>query len=253
VSGKKPHYHVTAGVIRRNGRVLISKRPEASHMGGYWEFPGGKQEPGESLRACLEREIREELGFTIRTGDAFPPIRHEYETRSITLHPFYCVPGEGLPRALGCDEIRWVRPCDLGRFLFAPPDRKIVRRVMVPGRRNILKEQLEERAMFYRKNDSDFRELLDGVRMKTLVYGAKSLLSEFRLEKGKQLPVHRHPHEQTGYLVSGRINVIIGDEIFKAEPGDGWNIPGDVDHGAEVLADSVVVEVFSPLREDYLP
>ncbi len=107
--------------------------------------------------------------------------------------------------------------------------------------------------MFYRKNDSGYRELLDGVRMKALVHGEKSLLSEFRLEKGRRLPLHRHLHEQTGYLVSGRIKVTVAGETFEAGPGDAWSIPGDVDHGAEVLEDAVVVEVFSPVREDYLP
>ncbi len=107
--------------------------------------------------------------------------------------------------------------------------------------------------MFYRKNDSGYRELLDGVRMKALVHGERSLLSEFRLEKGRRLPLHRHLHEQTGYLVSGRIKVIVENETFEAGPGDAWSIPGDVDHGAETLEDSVVVEVFSPVRQDYLP
>jgi len=107
--------------------------------------------------------------------------------------------------------------------------------------------------MFCRKNDSGYRELLDGIRMKTLVHGEKSLLSEFRLEKGRWLPLHRHLHEQTKYLVSGRIRLIVEGEMFEAGPGDAWSIPGAAEHGAEVLEDSVVVEVFSPVREDYLP
>jgi quercetin dioxygenase-like cupin family protein len=107
--------------------------------------------------------------------------------------------------------------------------------------------------MFYRRNDLGYRELAEGMRLKTLVHGAKTLLSEFRLEGGRSLPSHRHPHEQTGYLVSGRLRLIIGDQKVYAEPGDSWCIQGDVVHGAEILEDSVVVEVFSPVREDYLP
>ena len=107
--------------------------------------------------------------------------------------------------------------------------------------------------MFYKKENSGYKTPLEGVLLKTLVYGAKTLLVEFRLEEGRSLPSHSHPHEQTGYLVSGRIRFIIGDEKFDTEPGDSWCIPGDVVHAAEILQDSVVVEVFSPVREDYLP
>ena len=93
---------------------------------------------------------------------------------------------------------------------------------------------------------------MEGVRLKTLVYGQKTSLCEFRLEKGKAIPSHKHPHEQIGYLVSGQMKLIIEDEAFVVEPGDSWSILGDVEHTAECLKDSVVVEVFSPVREDYL-
>jgi quercetin dioxygenase-like cupin family protein len=107
--------------------------------------------------------------------------------------------------------------------------------------------------MFYQKDDLGYKEAAEGVLLKTLVHGAKTLLSEFRLEAGRSLPSHSHPHEQTGYLVSGRLRLIIGDERFDAKSGDSWCIPGTAVHSAEILEDSVVVEVFSPVREDYLP
>jgi quercetin dioxygenase-like cupin family protein len=107
--------------------------------------------------------------------------------------------------------------------------------------------------MFYKKSDEGYKEALEGIRLKTLVYGEKTLMSEFRIDKGKTLPMHSHPHEQSGYVVSGSINLIVEDEKFAAGPGDGWCIQGDVKHGAETLEDSVIVEVFSPVREDYLP
>jgi quercetin dioxygenase-like cupin family protein len=94
---------------------------------------------------------------------------------------------------------------------------------------------------------------MDGIRLKTLVYGDKTLIAEFRLEKGAQIPVHSHPHEQTGYLISGRIRLSIGENTFDVEPGDSWCIPGNVEHRAEFVEDSVAIEVFSPVREDYLP
>jgi len=107
--------------------------------------------------------------------------------------------------------------------------------------------------MFYTRDETGYKKPLEGIIFKTLVYGENTLLTEFRLEKGRTLPVHRHQYEQTGYLVSGRLNLIIGEEIFHAESGDSWCIPGDVDHGAEVIEDSIAIEVFSPVREDYLP
>jgi len=76
---------------------------------------------------------------------------------------------------------------------------------------------------------------------------------EFRLDKDSVLPKHSHRHEQTGYLVSGRMRLSIGDKVYDVSPGDSWCIPTDVEHGAEIVEDTVAVEVFSPVRQDYLP
>jgi quercetin dioxygenase-like cupin family protein len=73
------------------------------------------------------------------------------------------------------------------------------------------------------------------------------------MEANSRLPKHAHPHEQTGYLVKGKIRLTIGQETFVVEPGDSWCIPGNMDHSAEVLENSLAVEVFSPVRKDYLP
>jgi len=107
--------------------------------------------------------------------------------------------------------------------------------------------------MFERRSDRGYRPVLDRIERKTLVYGEKTLMTAFRLRKGAVLPRHSHPHEQTGYLVKGRIRVFIGTEAYEACPGDSWCIPGGVEHGADILEDSVAIEVFSPVREDYLP
>jgi len=93
--------------------------------------------------------------------------------------------------------------------------------------------------------------VLDGIKRKTLVYAEETLLSEFRLSKGRILPQHKHPEEQTGYLVSGHLILVIDGERYHVLPGDSWAIPGNVEHGAEVLEDSLALEVFSPPREDY--
>jgi quercetin dioxygenase-like cupin family protein len=107
--------------------------------------------------------------------------------------------------------------------------------------------------MFYKSNRDGYQPVLNGIKLKTLVYGEKTLLTEFHLEQGSQLPAHAHPQEQTGYLIAGRIRLFIGDEVFEVEPGDSWCVLSNVEHRAEILADSVAVEVFSPVRDDYLP
>jgi quercetin dioxygenase-like cupin family protein len=107
--------------------------------------------------------------------------------------------------------------------------------------------------MFYKCNHDGYQQAVPGIQRKTLVYGDKTLTAEFRLEKGSQLPSHVHPQEQTGYLISGRMRLFVGDDVYDVEPGDSWCVPGNVEHRAEILADSVAVEVFAPLREDYLP
>ncbi len=107
--------------------------------------------------------------------------------------------------------------------------------------------------MFDKRSDTGYLPVRDGIGRKTLVHGAKTLMTEFWLRKGAVLPRHSHPHEQTGYLVRGRIRLCIGAEQYDAQPGDSWCIPGGVEHGADILEDSVAVEVFSPVRDDYVP
>jgi quercetin dioxygenase-like cupin family protein len=107
--------------------------------------------------------------------------------------------------------------------------------------------------MFQQGGDEGYQEVLDKIRRKTLVFGEKSLLCEFRLEEGAVLPFHQHPHEQTGYLIAGRLELTIDGRTHRIEPGGSWCIPGGTLHGALALADSVAVEVFAPVREDYVP
>ena len=107
--------------------------------------------------------------------------------------------------------------------------------------------------MFCKKNTGASRKLLEGVELTTLVHGEKTLMGQFRIAKGSAIPAHSHPHEQTGIMLSGRLRFKVDGQIKDVEPGDSWCLPGGVEHSAEALADSVVVEVFSPVREDYLP
>ena len=107
--------------------------------------------------------------------------------------------------------------------------------------------------MFYKKSANGYEMRINGIEQKTLVYGERTLLGEFLLRKGALVPKHSHPYEQTGYLVSGRMIFTVDDAQFDARPGDSWCIPMNVEHSADVLEDTLVVEVFSPVREDYLP
>ncbi len=107
--------------------------------------------------------------------------------------------------------------------------------------------------MFYKKSTTGYKEVLPGIFMKTLAHGSKTLLTEFKLSMGTIIPEHHHFHEQTGYLVSGAITLTIDGTSHDVKPGDSWCIESDVYHGVHVLEDSVIVEIFSPVRKDYLP
>ena len=107
--------------------------------------------------------------------------------------------------------------------------------------------------MFYCSNEDGFISPFDGIQRKTLVYGQRTLMTEFRFDKGARLPHHSHPNEQTGYLVSGRIRLTVGDEIYTVNSGDAWCIPENVTHGAYIEENAIAIEVFSPLRKDYVP
>lgn len=107
--------------------------------------------------------------------------------------------------------------------------------------------------MFTEPSTEGYRELIHGVELRTVAHGERTLMGCFRIAAGAVVPVHDHPQEQTGYLVSGRLAFTVGDRTFVAEPGAAWNLPAGTPHGATALDDCIVVEVFSPVRKDYLP
>jgi quercetin dioxygenase-like cupin family protein len=107
--------------------------------------------------------------------------------------------------------------------------------------------------MFCKNNTVEYRELLAGVQLQTLVHGEKTLMGRFTLAKDAIIPPHRHPHEQTGIMISGKMLFTVDNKENEVEAGDSWCIPGGSEHSVVVLEDSVVVEVFSPYRADYLP
>jgi len=117
---------VVAAIIRREGQILITRRPDNVHLAGLWEFPGGKVEPDESLQTALMREIREELGVEIEVLDERFRIQHDYPTRSVELHFFEATLIAGDPKPLDVADMRWVSPNDLDQFDFPEADRELI-------------------------------------------------------------------------------------------------------------------------------
>lgn len=91
------HIQVVCAVIEQDGLILATQRSATMSLPLKWEFPGGKLEQGESLQECLERELHEELGITVRIGQGLPPVTHHYPAFSVTLHPFRCDQISGEP------------------------------------------------------------------------------------------------------------------------------------------------------------
>ena len=121
-----PHLDVTAGVIWKKDRFLITLRPPKGLLGGLWEFPGGKQEDGESLEACLKREIMEELEIDIEVGQHLISVKHAYTHFKITLHVFECTHASGEIIPHDCDDYRWIKSSELDNFAFPGADRKVI-------------------------------------------------------------------------------------------------------------------------------
>jgi len=113
---------VTAGVVIRDRRVLVARRKAGSHLAGLWEFPGGKLEPGESPEECLARELREELGVSVRVGRILETIYHRYPEKNVLLLFYACELLDGEPRALDVAEVAWVPRAELPDLDWVPAD-----------------------------------------------------------------------------------------------------------------------------------
>ena len=120
---------VTAGIVRRDGRILICKRPAGKRLAGMWEFPGGKMESGETPEECLVRELREELGFDARIGKIYDA-RIEREFREFIILYYEVEIAAGEPRALEHAEARYVTPEELASFRFASSDAGVAEKLM---------------------------------------------------------------------------------------------------------------------------
>ena len=122
-----PHKRIGVAVISdRQGKILIDRRLAKGEMGGLWEFPGGKVEPGESIEECIRREIKEELDLEIKVGDRLTTIAHSYKTFKVTLYVHDCQHLSGEAQPLECEEIHWVDPGSMDRYQFPAANQQII-------------------------------------------------------------------------------------------------------------------------------
>lgn len=126
----KPRVEVAAGLVVRQGRLLIARRAEGKHLSGLWEFPGGKREQGETFGECLIRELREELGIdVVPEPDPYAVVEHEYETKVVYLQFIRASLVSGEPLPLECAEVSWAGREELTRFQFPPADALLLKQL----------------------------------------------------------------------------------------------------------------------------
>ena len=124
-----PTVEVAAAVIQEGGLYLIAQRMSHSHLGGLWEFPGGKRRPEESLEECVRRELREELGVEIEVGEKIETVTWPYPERTVVLHFFHCKLAGGRVAPQEGQTITWVMPQELDRYAFPPADAALIARL----------------------------------------------------------------------------------------------------------------------------
>lgn len=122
---------VGCAIIRRQDQLLIAQRKPDDNFGGYWEFPGGKRCRGESLEACLVREVQEELGIVIVPDRLLQKIDHAYPARILALHFYLCDWKSGEPVCIDCHDFRWIQPEEMRDFKFPPADDGIIEELIL--------------------------------------------------------------------------------------------------------------------------
>ncbi len=121
-----PPIEVAAGLIFRDGKLLITQRHAAAHLGGLWEFPGGKREPDETFEQCLRRELREELGCDVEVLELVESITHAYPEKTVHLKFFRCRWLAHEPQAIDCAAVSWVGREELVEYNFPAADAKLL-------------------------------------------------------------------------------------------------------------------------------
>jgi mutator protein MutT len=117
---------VAAGLVFRDGKLLITLRHDDTHLGGLWEFPGGKREPDETFEECLQRELSEELDIEVMVGPLLESVTHEYPEKTVHLRFFRCDWKRFEPRPLGCADFRWITAAELKDYKFPHADARLL-------------------------------------------------------------------------------------------------------------------------------
>ncbi|HWD21163.1 MAG TPA: 8-oxo-dGTP diphosphatase MutT [Verrucomicrobiae bacterium] len=120
---------VAAGLLFRNGRLLIAQRPAGAHLAGLWEFPGGKRELGETYEKCLARELFEELGTEVEVGRLLEEVTHDYPERAVRLRFYRCRWVQHEPRPLHCQAVAWIGADQLSQYAFPAADARLLARL----------------------------------------------------------------------------------------------------------------------------
>ena len=120
---------VAAGLVFRTGKLLITQRYADAHLGGLWEFPGGKRDRDESFEDCLRRELMEELGIEVAVRELLESIPHVYPEKSVLLKFFRCQWLRGEPQALGCSAFRWISLDELADYQFPAADARLLQKL----------------------------------------------------------------------------------------------------------------------------
>lgn len=122
--------HVVAGIIYRDGQILLAKRPQDKHQGGLWEFPGGKVEPLETPASALKRELKEEVNLTVVSAKPYAQISHDYSDKLVQLDFYWLEDFTGEPTGLEGQELRWVPVSELSTYAFPEANTPIVKQLM---------------------------------------------------------------------------------------------------------------------------
>jgi len=126
----KPHFEVVTGILVSGNRVLVTQRLKNAHMGGLWEFPGGKREAGESEHEALKRELREELGVEVEVGACLHRESYTYPQRVVDLAFFLCaLPPDAEPCPLQASQMKWVVGDQLDPADFPPANRVVLEKI----------------------------------------------------------------------------------------------------------------------------
>src|SRR5579862_76476 len=117
---------VSAGLVFLNGKLLITRRHAGAHLGGLWEFPGGKREADETFEQCLVRELREELGIEVDVGELVESLTHAYPEKTVVLKFYRCRWTQNEPRAIDCLDFKWITARELGNYEFPAADARLL-------------------------------------------------------------------------------------------------------------------------------